>query len=39
MQDLLRDINVFGCTYSGARLLYTVTYIPDNRETVEASAQ
>jgi hypothetical protein len=34
MQEL-RDINVFGCTYSGARLLYTVTYIPDNRETVD----
>lgn len=32
----LRDINVFGCTYSGARLLYTVTYIPDNRETTPA---
>jgi len=32
MQDL-REVNVFGCTYSGARLLYTVTYIPDNRET------
>ena len=34
MQEL-RDISVFGCTYSGARLLYTVTYIPDNRETVD----
>jgi hypothetical protein len=31
----LRDVSVFGCTYHGARLLYTVTYIPDNRETVE----
>jgi hypothetical protein len=31
----LSDVNVFGCTYHGARLLYTVTYIPDNRETVE----
>lgn len=34
MEDL-RQINVFGCTYSGARLLYTATYIPDNRATVE----
>jgi hypothetical protein len=33
--DDLREINVFGCTYSGARLLYTATYIPDNRPTVE----
>jgi hypothetical protein len=33
MEDL-RGINVFGCTYSGARLLYTATYIPDNRPTV-----
>jgi hypothetical protein len=29
----LRDVSVFGCTYHGARLLYTVTYIPDNRPT------
>jgi hypothetical protein len=35
----LRDLNTFGCTYHGARLLYTVTYIPDNRETVEEEAQ
>jgi hypothetical protein len=33
--DELRQINVFGCTYSGARLLYTATYIPDNKPTVE----
>jgi hypothetical protein len=33
--DDLRQINVFGCTYSGARLLYTATYIPNNRPTVE----
>ena len=33
MEDL-RQVSVFGCTYSGARLLYTVTYIPDNRPTV-----
>jgi hypothetical protein len=31
----LREVSVFGCTYHGARLLYTVTYIPDNRPTVE----
>ena len=32
----LRQVNVFGCTYSGARLLYTVSYVPDNRPTVES---
>ena len=32
----LREIATFGCTYSTARLLYTVTYIPDNRPTVPA---
>jgi hypothetical protein len=37
MEDL-RQINVFGCTYSGARMLYTATYIPDNRPTVETEA-
>jgi hypothetical protein len=26
---------MFGCTYSGARLLYTATYVPDPRPTVE----
>jgi hypothetical protein len=31
----LREINVFGCTYSGARLLYTATYVPDPRPTTE----
>jgi hypothetical protein len=35
----LRELTVFGCTYHGARLLYTVTYIPDNRETVEEESQ
>ena len=30
----LRDVATFGCTYSGARLLYTVTYVPDPRPTV-----
>jgi hypothetical protein len=33
------ELSVFGCTYHGARLLYTVTYIPDNRETVEEETQ
>jgi hypothetical protein len=37
--DDLRQINVFGCTYSGARLLYTATYIPDNRPTDETQGQ
>jgi hypothetical protein len=31
----LRQTSVFGCTYHGARLLYTVTYIPDNRPTAD----
>jgi hypothetical protein len=29
----LREVTVFGCTYRGARLLYTVIYIPDNQVT------
>jgi hypothetical protein len=29
----LHDVNKFGCTYHGARLLYTVTYVPSNRVT------
>jgi hypothetical protein len=33
--DELREINVFGCTYSGARLLYTATYVPDPKPTSE----
>jgi hypothetical protein len=32
----LRDVSVFGCTYHGARLLFTATYVPDPRPTVEA---
>jgi hypothetical protein len=32
MEDL-REVNKFGCTYSGARLLYTVTYVPSNHVT------
>jgi hypothetical protein len=31
----LGEVNAFGCTYHGARLLYTVTYVPENRVTVE----
>jgi hypothetical protein len=34
MEDL-RDVNKFGCTYHGARLLYSVTYVPSNRVTNE----
>jgi hypothetical protein len=33
----LRSVNVFGCTYSGARLLYTATYVPDPKPTSETS--
>jgi hypothetical protein len=32
----LRDVYVFGCTYHGARLVYSATYVPDPRPTVEA---
>jgi hypothetical protein len=32
MEDL-REVNRFGCTYHGARLLYTVTYVPSNHVT------
>ena len=35
MEDL-REVNKFGCTYHGARLLYTVTYVPSNRVTNDA---
>jgi hypothetical protein len=35
----LRSLNVFGCTYSGARLLYTATYVPDPKVTSEAPAR
>jgi hypothetical protein len=34
MEDL-REVVQFGCTYHGARLLYTVTYVPGNRVTNE----
>jgi hypothetical protein len=30
-----RGINVFGCTYHGARLLYKALYVPEPRTTVE----
>jgi hypothetical protein len=36
MEDL-REVNRFGCTYSGARLLYSVTYVPSNRVTNEGA--
>ena len=32
MEDL-REVNKFGCTYHGARLLYSVTYVPSNHVT------
>jgi hypothetical protein len=35
MQEL-REVNVFGCTYHGARLMYTATYVPDPQPTVKA---
>jgi hypothetical protein len=38
MQDL-RDVNQFGCTYNGARLLYTATYVPDPRPTDDSERQ
>jgi hypothetical protein len=38
MEDL-REVSVFGCTYSGARLLYTATYIPDNKSTLEGDGE
>ena len=34
MQEL-RDVNVFGCTYHGARVMYTATYVPDPKPTVK----
>jgi hypothetical protein len=35
----LREVNVFGCTYSGARLLYTATYVPDPKPTDDSAEQ
>ena len=34
MQEL-REVNVFGCTYHGARMMYTATYVPDPKPTVK----
>jgi hypothetical protein len=31
--ETLREVSEFGCTYHGARLLYTVTYVPSNHVT------
>ena len=31
----LREVNMFGCTYSGARLLFTATYVPDPKPTAK----
>lgn len=38
MEDL-REVNQFGCTYNAARLLYSVTYVPSNRVTNEATSR
>jgi hypothetical protein len=35
----LREVNQFGCTYSGARLLYTATYVPDPKPTRDAEEE
>jgi hypothetical protein len=37
MQDL-REVNRFGCTYPGARLIYSVTYVPSNHVTNESGS-
>jgi hypothetical protein len=34
MEDL-REVNTFGCTYHGARLIYSATYVPSNHVTNE----
>jgi hypothetical protein len=36
MEDL-REVAKFGCTYHGARLLYSVTYVPSNHVTNPAA--
>jgi len=36
MEDL-REVTKFGCTYHGARLLYSVTYVPSNHVTNPAA--
>jgi hypothetical protein len=35
----LRSVNVFGCTYREARLLYTATYVPDPKPTSESGSE
>jgi hypothetical protein len=35
----VREVNVFGCSYSGARILYTATYIPDPKPTDDSAGQ
>jgi hypothetical protein len=35
----LREVNVFGCTYHGQRLLYTATYVPDPKPTSESGSE
>jgi hypothetical protein len=34
-----RGVSVFGCTYHGARLLYTATYVPEPQPTVETEEE
>jgi hypothetical protein len=34
-----REVSVFGCTYHGARLLYTATYVPDPDPTVKTTGE
>jgi hypothetical protein len=35
----LREVNMFGCTYHNARLLYTATYVPDPRPTTPSEGE
>jgi hypothetical protein len=35
----LRQVNVFGCTYHNARLMFTATYVPDPRPTGDTESQ
>jgi hypothetical protein len=35
----LRQVNVFGCTYHNARLMFTATYVPDPRPTSGTESQ
>jgi len=37
--EQLHDVNVFGCTYHGERLLFTATYVPDPKVTVKSDEQ